>query len=461
MIKTVRLGLGVLAALAVLLPAAPTFAQGGNSYVIFVARRDTPAADAAKAKANGQTSFAETTFHRALLRAAELLNDQNTGKVTVAVAAGEYVGQAGAGIWVLPPVVNPKATLHLLGGLSEDFSQRHPFAMPTALVTSAGRGGPFITFERKSPREPSQLKELAISGFIMDAAPSNSYDAKTNSIKKGESRTYGLLAFSYLNCEHLLIDSNVFINGAHGAFDPMVLPPKTGELVIDISNNFFLNTIKTMAVKCASVGNTTAKAINLRQNTFLLCWPYNPDATSSNVSAIELYHKGGAEAVNIEGNLFAYNPGGAMQHDWPEGRMPKLAIKGNLFYQNAALFANGTDDNGVIAGKFGTGAVYNLLTLDVLMDDFGYDTADNVVMDPDIRIPLAALQAANSYDVEAKDTVINQVRDLFGLNQDGGTVAIKNFAPAMAWRPKAPPLPQNADAQKYGVQWNTFWSPAN
>lgn len=461
MIKTSRPWCGLLAAVTLVTAVAPLMAQEGNRYVIFVARRDTPAAEAAAKQANGQTSFAETTFHRALKRAAELLNDQNTGQVTVAVAAGEYVGQAGAGIWVLPPVINPKATLHLLGGLNEDFSQRHPFGMPTALVTSAGRGGPFITIERKSPREPSQLKELAISGFIMDAAPSNRYDAETNSIKKGESRSYGLLAFSYLNTEHLRIDSNVFINGAHGAFDPMVLPAKNGELVIDISNNFFLNNIKTMVVKCASVGGATASAINLKHNTFLLSWPFNPDATSSNVGAIELYHSGGAKAVNIEGNLFAYNPGGAMQHDWPDDRMPKLRIRGNLFYQNAALYANGTDDNGVIAGKFGTGAVYNLLTLDTIMDDFGYDVADNVVMDPDIRIPLAALQAANSYDVEAKDTVINQVRDLFGLNQDGGTVAIKNFSPALAWRPKAPPLPQNEEAKRYGVQWNGFWTPGN
>lgn len=448
-----------LAAVAMLLPAGPVTAQEGNSYVIYVARRGTPGATAAEGKANGTTAFAETTVHRALKRAAELLNDENTGKVTIAVAAGEYVGQAGSGIWELPSVINPDATLHILGGLTEDFAQRHPFSQPTALKTSEGRGGPILAFERKSPRENSELKELAISGFIFDAEPSNSYDSKTNSIKKGESRTYPLLAFSYLQTEHLLIDSNVFLNSAHGAFDPMVLPPDQGDLVIDISNNFFLNNIKTMAVKCASIGNKTAKEINLRHNTFVLSWPFNPDATSSNVGAIELYHSGGAEAVNIEGNLFAYNPGGAMQHDWPEDRMPELAIRDNLFYQNAALYENGQDDNGVIAGKFGPNPQYLLLTLDSLADDFGYDVADNVVMNPDIRIPLATLQPANSYDVEAKDTLVNEIRDLFGQNQDGGTVAIKNYAPALAWRPKAPPLPLNEEAKGYGVQWNAFWSP--
>jgi len=66
---------------------------------------------------------------------------------------------------------------------------------------------------------------------------------------------------------------------------------------------------------------------------------------------------------------------------------------------------------------------------------------------------------ANSANVKAQNTVMNDVRRLFGQNQQGGTVAIKNYAPAMAFDPKTLPLPQEEKAKPYGVQLNTLWSP--
>ena len=204
--------------------------------------------------------------------------------------------------------------------------------------------------------------------------------------------------------------------------------------MVDIENNVFLNNIK--AIKLGAP--VAVAAINLRHNTFFLNWPYNPDATSSNVSAVELYHSGGAKQVNIEGNLFAYNPGGAMQHDWPEDRMPDLALKNNLFYSNAALFGDGAAQAGVIAGKFGTNPIYLILDLETTEDDFDYDVAGNVDLDPQIPIAMADLEAADSYSVQRQNTTLNDVRRIFGLNQDGGTVAIANYAPAMIYHFPAP-----------------------
>ncbi len=98
-----------------------------------------------------------------------------------------------------------------------------------------------------------------------------------------------------------------------------------------------MNNIKTMTPAATAARGLIVKQINLLHNSFLLSWPFNPDPTSSNVSAIELYHKDGCQRLTIEGNIFAFNPGGAMQHDWPEDRMPDLAIRNNLFYMNSAL----------------------------------------------------------------------------------------------------------------------------
>lgn len=424
-----------------------------DNYLIYVAPKDSPAYAVAESKENGTTVFAERRLHKAFTKAAELLQS-GPHTVRILVAQGQYTGKVGSGVWVLPVVNNPEATLHLIGGFNEDFSARQPFVWLSELITIDGRNGALIQMTKKSA-----LKELVISGFHLDAAPSNKYDSKTNSILKGQSRTYPLISFSLLSTEHLVIDSNIFINGAHGAFDPYITPPSPNT-VVDITNNFFLNNIKAMQIGAGvSFRGNTVKTVNLRNNSFLLNWPYNLDATSSNVSAINLYHKDGAQELVIEGNIFAFNPGGAFQHDWPEDRMPEITMENNLFYQNAALFEAGDDEAGVIAGKFGLNPKYLILDLETVEDDLDYDVGDNVTRDPKIQIAMADFQAADSYSVQRQNTTLNDVRRLFGLNQDGGTVAIANYAPMLVFDTQALPFPNDETAKTYGVQPTQLWNP--
>ena len=421
-----------------------------DNYVIYVGPKASDAYAFAQSKEDGQYVFAERTFHRALTKASKLLE---TGEHTViiGVAAGTYLGKAKQGVWMLPQIDNPSATLIIMGGYNDDFSGRQPFGLLTALQTIYGRNGAFIQVAKKS-----RLKKLVISGFLLDAAPSNKYDEKTNSILKGQSRSYPLLTFAQLKTEHLVIDSNIFINGAHGAFDPFISPlSRDGSATVDITNNFFINNIKTMKPHAAK----SSVAINLRNNSFIMNWPFNPDPTSSNVSAIELYHSGGMSHLTVEKNIFAYNPGGAMQHDWPEDRMPEMTFKENLFFMNGTLFGDGDPGAGVIAGKLGLNPQYLVMDLETLEDDFDYNVEGNVSMDPQIPIALADLQAADSYSVNRQNTVVNDVRRIFGQNQDGGTVSIANYAPATVFNPRAVSLPQNEAAKGYGVQATTFFRP--
>ena len=423
-----------------------------NTYLIYVAPRGTPAAEAATAKANDTTVFAETRVHSAMTKAAELLQ-AGPHTVNILVAPGVYTGKLKAGVWKLPVINNPEASLRLVGGFNDQFTGRQPFGQLSRLVTVEGRDGAIFQVAPKSA-----LKELVISGFVLDAEPSNNYDQKTNSILKGTSRSYPLMTFSLLKTDHLVVDSNIFLNGAHGAFDPYI-SPLSANTVIDISNNFFLNNIKTMKPAATTGRGVAVKEIILRNNSFLLSWPFNPDSTSSNVSAIELYHKDGCQKLTIEGNIFAYNPGGAMQHDWPDDRMPEMAIKNNLFYMNSALFAEGDAENGVIAGKFGTNPKYLLLDLETIEEDLDYDVSGNVSMDPKISIAMADLKAADSYSVSRENTVMNDIRRLFSVNQDGGTVAIANFAPALFFSIHNLPLPIEPAAKGYGVQTDKLWQP--
>ncbi len=262
-----------------------------------------------------------------------------------------------------------------------------------------------------------------------------------------------MLTFAQLKTTHLIVDSNIFINGAHGSFDPFISP--LGSAVVDIQNNFFINNIKNMKPQTAS----DKIAINIRNNSFIMNWPFNPDPTSSNVSALELYHSGGMSKLTIEKNLFAFNPGGAMQHDWPEDRMPEMAINDNLFFMNGGLFGDGAPGAGVVAGKLGHNPIYLLIDIETLEDDFDYEVEGNVSFDPQVPVALVDLKAADSYSVQRQNTVVNDVRRFFGMNQDGGTVAIANYAPALTYNPDAVSVPQNEEAKAYGVQTQILWTP--
>lgn len=433
-----------LRSLLALSTALFSLAALADDYVVFVAPRDTPAAEAAQKQADDKAVFWFAKLHKALNKVGELLAE-GEHTVTVKVAQSDAASAAGAGTWQVPPIKNPKATLKLLGGWTPDWSTRDPFAHPTELLTGEGRPQPILSFSPKSA-----IGEIVISGFVFDAAPSNKYDAKTNSLLKGSSRTIPLLGFSMVVTRHLVVADNVFLNSAHKAFDPYI-SPETKDVVVDIQNNFFLNNVIPMKLSPALYKGNTVKTMNLKNNSFILNWPFNPDPTSGNVGAIELYHKDCCNELVVEGNLFAFNAGGAMQHDWPTGRMPKMSFLNNLFFTNATLFGDGRGDAGFFTGKFGPNPKHLIVTVGALEDDFDYTVKGNVSFDPEVPVALVDLQAADSSSVTAKKTVMNDLRGMFGLNKQGGTVAIANYAPRMGLDVANLPFPKNARAKAYGV----------
>jgi hypothetical protein len=377
-------------------------------FHLYVAARDTDAHKAAEKLADGKTSFWFPKLGKALDKSLELVNGARH-EARVLVAQGQE-----AGLWAFPNGLNAaQAKLLLLGGHSPDWKQRDPFRFPSELIAGEGRSDGFFNFGGNR----TQVGTLAISGFVMDAARSNKYDAKTNSLLKGASRAIPLIVFKQVVVEHLVIADNVFLNGAQRAFE-VCQSPMSNEAVVDIQNNFFLNNVIPVRLSPASYKGFQTKTINFKNNSVILNWPLNPDPTSGNVGALELGPKGACGLLNIEGNLFAYNPGGALQHDWPTARMGKLAIKKNLFFLNATLFGDSRPEAGVFTGKFGAGPRHAIVDLKAHMeDDYPYEFADNVVLDPQVPVALVDLQAGDSSSVAAQKTVLNDVRGLFGLNQ--------------------------------------------
>ena len=425
--------------LAATLLSSAVFAE---TYTILVSNRGTPAEAAAQKLANGTTVLAEVKFFKALNKAGELLKE-GEHTVTIKLAGGQQqTTQGNTGVFNVPVIDNAKASLVIAGGWSPDFTKRDPFGAPSELITVATRPGAILEFAPKSV-----LNTLTISGLFFDAAPSNTYDSETNSLKKGGSRSYPHIAFQQVKVTKLTVTDSVFLNAAQGAFSPNITPIKDVSTV-DIANNIFLNNILVMKTETGGFG---LKSMNLKGNSFLVNWPFNPDPDSSNVGAIELYNKECCAELNVEGNLFAFNPGGAMQHDWAEDRMPKFRIKNNLFFMNATLFGDARGEAGLFAGKFGPSPKHLIITVDQAADDYGYEMAGNVSFDPKVPVTLVDLKAADVSGVSAKKSVMNDVRAMFGANQQGGTVAIKNFAPRMAVDPRALPFPKEPKAAAYGA----------
>lgn len=420
--------LRALACLCILQFLCLAVPSSAADYTIYVAPKGSAAFEFAKTKTNGKSVLAERSLQKALSSAASLLSEDNV--VRVLIADGDYASRFGGGTWKLPAVIAPKARLLLLGGWNDDYTDREPFARLSRLVTHRGRGGAILEIGRNS-----QLSELVVSGLVFDARPSNAYDSEFN-LKKTGTRTYRLLSFAQLKVDRLVVADNIFANAPQVAFEPYVSPLSEASQA-DITNNFFINNvIPIQELSGVPVGKTLSR-INLRHNSFVLNWPYNPDPTSSNVGAVGLYHKGGVENVVIEGNVFAFNVGGAFQHDWPLERMPAISFRHNLFFENASLFESNGAGDGAIVGKFGTNPVYMLVDLETLEDELPYKLEQNVSEDPEI-----GLASFLHVDVDEDDPYADHL--------------ISGYAPPVEVVPGSLPFARGR-AEGYGVGAERVW----
>lgn len=453
---TTRMTCFVLAVVVLAMPA-PASAE---DLTILVAQADTPAEAAATKQANDKTVFAERKLFKAFDLASAKLVECKTCKVTIKVAGGVQVGKGKVGQWLFPDTIAPGATLHILGGWDDTFGKREPLTNPTVLATSTPRSGPILKFEGSK----HALLEVVFSGFALDASPGNKYDAQTNSLLKGSSSTWPLLAFGYLTTKRLVIADNIFMNAAHSVGAPLVRPMDAESEVI-VRNNLFLNNVFCWQVN-GSANKFTLKRYVFEGNSFILNFPFNPDATTSNPGTLEIGNKYAAAQIEIRGNLFAYNVGGAIFPQWDDKVGPKMLIQDNLFWQNGALFGGGKEaGKGAIVGKFNKSAVYGSYTPDEAADDFSWTMKGNVVDDPDLTVPVLDMKAV-SYggDKKKAEPAAEEEVDIFGtpkteitLDEDveAGDYAvdgkIKNYAPRMPFNVEALPFAKAAKAKKYGA----------
>jgi hypothetical protein len=290
---------------------------------------------------------------------------------------------------MFPDVQAPDARLRILGGYDDSFTTRAPFKNQTRLITADPRGRSVLRFEGKK----HTLKELYLSGLTFDVAPGNNYDAKNNSLLKGGSSSFSVVAFGYLTTDRLVIADNTFLNAANGVAGPLVRAMSANTEVI-IRNNMLLNNIHAWTVGSASFRNQL-KRYALINNSFILNWPYNPSPTTSNHGTLEIGNKYSASQVEISKNLFTYNAGGAIHAQWDDVKGPPMTISENLFWGNGALFDTSDPDEAAVLGKFNGSPKYVLLTAEDA-EDFDWDVEDNVSFDPGLKVQVKPFQAAGS-----------------------------------------------------------------
>ncbi|MBN2695856.1 hypothetical protein JXR93_14445 [bacterium] len=417
-----------------------------ETYTIYVAEKGTPAAEQSSSLANDKTVFSENKIFKAFDRASEILSQKKSDTVLIKIAAGSYYGKGKTGTWSFPDTQNPQGVLKVLGGYDSTFKKRAPFDTHSILVISENRSDSVITFEGKK----HALKELQLSGLTIDVAPGNKYDAKTHSLLKGTSCTSPILYFGYLETQKLIISDNIFMNSAHQVSTPLIRATNK-DSVVELRNNLIFNNVYPWKADSARFRNTPKEYI-IKNNSFLMNWPYNPDPTSGTVATVEVNSKDGCEKIVFEKNIFAFNYGGAIMPLYEEKRMPKMEFKSNLFYRNGALFKVKSADDGALVGKFNGSATYVTYNMSDAEDDLSYKFEKNQSFDPKFEFVAPELLAADSSSVKAQNTKANTVRSILGQNLQGGSVDIGNFAYKIPFDKDNIPFPKEEKAKVFGVQ---------
>jgi hypothetical protein len=125
-----------------------------------------------------------------------------------------------------------------------------------------------------------------------------------------------------------------------------------------------------------------------------------------------------------------------------------MTISNNTFVGNGLL--HGQADADAVAMIVGAGGKKQPLKVAQLEDVPSVQAADeNVSLDPGLPLTLSATPIDPS-GVKPDDTWENAVNRILGRPQQGGTVEVKEYAPAQTWDP-AKVFPTREDARRYGA----------
>ena len=415
-----------LAALVSLLLTAPALA---GEVVFCIGGDEAKGREHATA---GGGKWTKENLPKAFGWAAEALAGKDTS-VLIKVAAGDYVGEQ-----ALPAFGSPRGKLRISGGWDPTFTTRDPFRTPSRFLAGSGRGGPMLLFAAKD-----QLGGLALDGLLFDVAGSNSYDQKTNSLLKGTSSTHVVLRFNNLATDALTIEHCVFMNSPHRAFETLIMT-LSDKCEVRLYNSVFFNCL--IPVKLDSCRQKTIPArMTVDHCSFICNWAFNPDPNTSNPAALELGGKYAAHELVISNNLFYANFGGAIMNI--ETSQTKVTLTNNDFVGNGLLHG----DADPAAAAMLVGRKQPIPVGKVVDAEEDPTLGGNCSVPPGLTVSLGNPKAVDVDKVKVEKGWENEARRLLGQPLQGGSVAIKDFAPRKEWDTENPPFPTADEAKKYGA----------
>lgn len=406
---------------------APSTARAGDVVFCVGGEED-------KGKAHAEAGGGKWTKHfdKALNWAAEAIKGSDK-TVVVKIAGGDYGGE-----YAFPAFAAPKGTLRIQGGWDGAFTKRDPFHTPSKFISTPSRGGPMFSL---SPKD--EIGSFTLDGLLLDAAGSNAYDKKTNSLLKGQSKTDPLIRFINLKTNLLAVENCVFLNSAHRVFETLI-HAQTDKCEVRLYNSIFLNCIIPVKLDSARDKIIPAKMI-VDHCSFLINWAFNPDPDTSNPAALELGGKYAAKEIIVTDSLFYANFGGGIMNI--EVAKTKVTIKNNDFCGNGLL--HGQADPA--AAALIAGRKQPVPANKIVDEEEDKTLGGNVTLAPGIPLSLGEPKSVDASKVKEEKTWDNEVRRLLGKPVEGGKVAIKDFAPRKEYDAANPPFPQVDEAKKYGA----------
>jgi hypothetical protein len=420
-----------------------TSAWADTTILVPSSREGRDACEAA-AEAAGEGVQCARHFSKALVVAGEVINAGGAMTVTIRLAEGRYEGDMDGGNYVLPAFSNPQAKFVVEGGYDGTFAKRDPWSNPTVFGTNPGRGGAYWVVGRNT-----KTASLTVDGIVWDMAGSNKYDAKSNSLKKSGSSTDKYIKFNYWELQDLAFRNNVFMNSSHRVTETLIRAANDNA-TITYENNVFLNNVIPIKLESARFRHKP-KTILVKRNSFLLNWSFNPDPTTGNPGTLDVGPRDAADTVLIDSNLFYGNFGGAIQI--APDNAPKVSITNNNFMGNGLLHGNSDAEGSVVISvrNSGLNPLHGIDYIEDITDMTNGDGTGNVSVNPGLGIGLATnTRTVDASKVEVADNWDNAVRRILGMNVDGGTVAISDYAPMQSWNADAL-FPTQADAAAYGA----------
>ncbi len=413
-------------AAALLLPRAAR----GEDIVFFVGGNEEKGKELAAA-AKGK--YTKENVAKAFGWAAEALTGKEEKHVVIKIASGTYGGQ-----YALPHFNNAKGSLRVQGGWDETFSKRDPFGAPTRFVCGTPRTAPMIEVAAKD-----ELRSFILDGLLLDAAPGNKYDAKTNSLLKGESCTQPLVRFPNFTVEEVAFENCVFMNSAHRVTE-FILHAKDDKAEVRLYNSIFFNCIIPIKLDSARGKHIPAKMV-VDHCSFITNFAFNPDKDTSNPAALECAGKYAAHEIVIQDSLFYANFGGGISNI--EKVQTKVTIKNNNFVGNGLLHGLAESDAAALIGQ-GKAPLPVKKIVDAEDDP---TLAGNVSISPGLPIVLGDPKGVDASKVKEEKGWENEARRLLGKPIQGGKVDIKDYAPRKEYDEKNPPFPTEEGAKKYGA----------